>query len=272
MADDEDKTDDQDEAAEAEAAEANEEAKPPEPTELETLAADMGWAPEDDWRGKSEDWVDAKTFIRSGPEILKTTLRKQDEQLAAIPELRDQVTRMARAQDAIQKQGQDQDLASLETQRRDAVGEGDTEAYDRLTAQIAEVSKVSAKPNGEAQPGDPHLQPFLGANPWYGDDIEMTAYAQQIAPVVGGKHQGAAFYDKLGEEIRKKFPAHFGNKARSDAPKVEGGGSTNRKPKSTGKKGYADLPAEAKAACDRYVEGGKSTKESYCKTYFGDET
>ena len=42
-----------------------------EPTEVELKEArEMGWADKDKWRGKEEDWVDAKTFLEKGKQVL----------------------------------------------------------------------------------------------------------------------------------------------------------------------------------------------------------
>ena len=39
---------------------------------------------------------------------------------------------------------------------------------------------------------------------------------------------------------------------------------------STSKKSYADLPAEAKQACDKFVKQGLLSKDQYVKDYFGE--
>ena len=83
----------------------------------------------------------------------------------------------------------------------------------------------------------------------------MTAYADSIAPSVGRKHQGAAFYETIGTEIRKKFPDKFTNTRRQKARGVEPGGTGGGGRRGNGHT-YADLPADAKAACDRFIKQG----------------
>lgn len=244
------------------------------PTDVETLAAGMGWAPETDWRGDPEKWVDAATFIRQGPEILKSTLKSLDRTIA---DQSDTMKRMARAQDSIQQKDHASDLATLKAKQREAAGEGDVGAYDAATAEIDALAKTApakVESNGADRNSveDPGYQAFLAANSWYGPDgdYEMTLAAEDAAKVISRTYEGAALYERITAEMKRKFPDRFGNKERRNAPRVEGGGSTNRKPKG-GKKGYADLPPDAKAACDNFVAGGKSTQESYCKTFFAED-
>ncbi len=71
-------------------------------------------------------------------------------------------------------------------------------------------------------------------------------------------------------EVQKRFPEKFENPARKQAAAVSEP-STSGPRKSNGKT-YADLPAEAKAACDRYVKTIPNYKrEEYVKTYFAGE-
>jgi hypothetical protein len=75
--------------------------------------------------------------------------------------------------------------------------------------------------------------------------------------------------------VKEEFPEYWSNTKRTNNPTVEGSGdaAVNR---SGGKKSYADLPAEAKTACDKFAgkDGtGKSgsipgyTRADYCKDY-----
>ena len=143
--------------------------------------------------------------------------------------------------------------------------DGDTEAFDRVQEQVDALGEEIAAPapNGQQTDqqkadSDPAFIAWRAQNAWYGDDIELTAYAEQIAPVIGRKHQGAAFYDAIGTEIRRKFPDKFTNTRRQRARSVEpagGGGGGRRGNGHT----YADLPADAKAACDRFIKQGMFT-------------
>ncbi len=249
------------------------------PTEVETLAGEMGWTPKDKWTRDPDSWVDAPTFIKSGPDILRNSLRSQDAEIAAqgttITEMRDSMRRMEKAAGAASDVAYARALTDLKAQRRDAATEGDMVAFDDAEAGITKLedTKPVAPPagNGEAAP-DAHFLAFAERNKWYGEDVKKTIYADQTATIISGKFAGAAFYTKIEEEMEKEFPAQRGNANRGRPARVIGGdGGAGGNRGGGGKKAYADLPDDAKGACDSLVEQGISTKESYCKTYFADE-
>lgn len=247
-------------------------------SDIERLATDMGWSPEDRWRGDPDKWVDAETFIRQGPEILKTTLRTQDEKLS---KLGDQIGRMSRAAENADKRAYDKAMADLKAEQREAVEEGDVEKFEAAQGKVDALAKDKPadeakaddkKADGQPAPmDDPNYRAFAEANPWYEGDIEMGAYADQIASRVGRRAQGAEFYKVIAEEVRKKFPEHFTNTARRTKARVEGAGSGTAK-RTGGAKKYADLPDDAtKQACDRYVEQGLyKDKQAYVDFYFSE--
>ncbi len=223
-----------------------------QPTEVEALALKMGWAVEDDWRGDPNKWVDAATFIRTGPEILKRTLERQDGQLAETQKLLDDFKGF---HTDVEARAHKRALADFRAEQRKAVEDGDTEAFDAAQTRMDALDE-EAKPEPEAnKPNvDPQFEAWKDRNAWFGDDVEMTVYAEQIAPIIGKKHQGAAFYEAADAEIRRKFPDKFTNPRRKRAASVEGAGAGGGQ-RGNGH-GYADLPADAKAACDRFIGQG----------------
>jgi len=235
---------------------------------IEDLAREMGWAPEDEWRGDPDKHVDARTFIKTGPEILKSTLRRQDEKLDEVAET---MKGMARAAKGAETRAYDKAVADLKARQEEAVVDGDIDEFRRIDTEIGELDKPAAedeKPASDAA-ADPHFEAFQKANPWYGEDYEMSEFADRIASHVGQKFQGAAFYEELTSAVQKKFPSAGSNKKRDRPPAVEGGAETNVGKKI--KKSYNDLPAEAREACNEFVEEGVMTKEQYVEDYFADE-
>jgi hypothetical protein len=227
--------------------------------EIDALAREMGWSPADEWRGDPEKHVDARTFIKTGPEILKSTLRKQDEKL---DEVAATMKGMAKAAKGAEDRAYARATEVLKAQQEEAVADGDVEEFKRIGTEIDELDK----PDAQANNVDPNYSSFQDANPWYGTDYERSAYADQIAPHVGQKFQGVDFYKELSSAVAKKFPDTNPNRDR--APSVEGGGGTNR-PKAGGIT-YKSLPAEAKAACDDFVTDGIMTREEYVTDYFSE--
>lgn len=241
-----------------------------EPTEIEVLAADMGWAPEDKWRGTAENWVDAKTFIKTGPEILKSSLRRLDAEAVTTRKTMEEFKEHYQKADA---RAYKRARADLEAKQRDAVTEGDTEAFDRVTTEIKDLDPpAAATPPAPNPDADPAFIAFQAENLWYGadGDFEMTLAAEDAAKVIGRQYQGAEFYTRIATSIRAKFPDKFKNPARREPARVDGGGDEKR----GGAAGntFANLPVDAKATCKRFVAEGLMTEKQYVSEYFEDES
>jgi hypothetical protein len=224
----------------------------------------MGWADADKWKGDPDKHCDAATFIKNGPEILKTTLRKQDETAAEtnakLKDMRESMDEFAKFNRDIEKKSYDRARSDLKAEQRQAVEDGDTDAFDVAGAKIdaLDKDKPADKPEKDEKAesdatAEADFKEFAADNDWYADDIEAASYADSIAKKVGEKHQGKAFYVKLTEEVKKKFPKKFSNPNRSKKSNVEGGGEEARK---AGDETYANLPAADKKQCDKFIEQG----------------
>lgn len=237
-----------------------------ESPDVEALAREMGWAPADEWRGDPEKHVDARTFIKTGPEILKTTLRKQDEKLDAVNETLQGMTRAAKS---AEQRAYDRAVADLKTEQEEAVADGDVAEFKRLDNEIDRLAPPAADTEGgiEAR-AEADFKEFRSGNEWYGKDYELSVYADGIAPHVGEAHQGPEFYEELGKAVREKFPEKFVNSQRQRPASVEGGGDTDGTGGKVSAKTYKDLPMEAKQACDEFVEDGVLSQADYVKDYF----
>ena len=99
--------------------------------------------------------------------------------------------------------------------------------------------------------------------------MEMTDVSNGLGATVRKQFphlSGRAFLDKLDERIAEYFPTKTAlKKARGSA--VDSTGNV-RAGGSTGKKSYDNLPAEAKAACDKFIKQGLfKTKQEYVDNY-----
>jgi hypothetical protein len=258
--------------------------------EIKALATKMGWR--DDWDGEADNYVGPEEFITAGQGRLKTTLRKQDErhekQTADIAEMRKTMDEFAKFNQGAEKRAYDQALADLKSDQRQAVEDGDTAAYDAAETQIGELDKnrpeekpAENKGTGNEAADAANYDAFKQDNSWYGTDMKMSAYADQIAPHVGQQYQGPEYYKQLTEEVKKEFPDNFGNTKRRKAPNVEGGTGETHK---GGAKGWGDLDSEAQAACTRFIKQGMyvdddgkpmsedKARAKYVKDYFAQET
>ena len=279
-------------------------------SDIETEARNMGWRPKEEFRGDVEKWVDAETFVDRGRHfvpILRATQRKlEDENRKLREEITGVKSLLTASQDAISalKEFQTEETRRqvaevkkqlterLRTAREDGNIEQETQLLDELTdLRAAEKAAKAPAPAPAASPApapassgelDPAFQAWVSReeNSWFGKDNRRTSLAIGIAQEMradpaNNSLVGEAFFDKVAEEV----DSYLGKKPTS---KVEGsrGGSGGNGAGSTSK-GFSQLPAEAKAACNdmarRMVGEGRAFKDNaswqahYAKVYFSSE-
>lgn len=259
--------------------------------EVQKEARMFGWVPREEFRGSDEEWVDADVFVKRGKEINpilrknnELLMKKLDEKAKEIDSIKASVEEFKKFQKEAfdRKQAEyEVQIADLKAKKREAIAEGNGDLVVDIDDQIDEIKEAQREAKEEAKkkpeepaktadiPEDPSLQQWLGRNQWFGQDTEMTDVANGLGASVRRQFphlSGQAFLDKLDEKIAEYFPHKvLGNKARGSAVDSSGdvrGGSGN------GKKTYDNLPADAKAACDRFIKNGWiKNKQEYLDNY-----
>lgn len=270
------------------------------PEEVVSEARNLGWRPKEEFRGDPEEWVDADTFVQRGRSImpilkqnnqrlsaqLAETNTKLQGALAVIEELKELGATITKERVAAAKK-------ELLAQLTQAKKEGNIDLEVELTDQLSELRSAPAPaPKPAAAPAAPTdgLDPEFVAwqnepgNEWFGVDRRKTMLAMGIAQELRADPnfadlRGKAFFRKVGQEVAKTL----GGSAASPAPDRVGG-SARSTPSgsgaSPGGKGYANLPPEAKEACDRQAKRFVGTaafkteadyRAHYTKIYFAGE-
>jgi len=255
-------------------------------------AESQGWVPKERFRGNESDWVDAETFVKRGREILPI-LRKNNENLIkdlnATKEQLKEFRQAAEEFKQFQREAYERKAKEYETRiqeikesRAQAISDGDgqkvnalDDALDQAKDELKEAKqaareaeKAPTEPTPTATEIDPGLQVWLDGNTWFGQDKRMTAVANGIGESIRLEFpmlKGQAFLDKLDEVLAEEFPNKFGKK-QSPASRVESG-SGRQSRSSSNAQSYDNLPADAKAACDKFVKQKLMTKEEYVASY-----
>lgn len=253
-----------------------------EAPEIEAKAKEMGWVPKDEFKGDPEKWRPAEDYVRRGERmlpIIRAEARKMAEKHAQeMADMRQSLLDMKSMLSKREQDGYQRAMRDLQDKERQAVETADVAAYEAVQREKADLQKELGAA-GKDQPApvspddDPAFRAWSAENPWYNEDVGLTAYAEQVATVVARRMKLAPdklppreFYDAITKAVKEQFPDKFGNARRAALPTVEGvrGGEGGGR-----KKGYADLPAEAKAACDRFVKQGVfKTRDEYVAEYF----
>ena len=273
--------------------------------EIQAKAEKLGWIPPTRFKGDATKFVDAEAYIERGEQVLPIVKEHNRRLQMEIENLRGENARtqqaLKAATDAINnieerhsvetQKAVERARADVKAQLAAASAAGDHDGVAELTDQLTKLNRAEAAaekktlvatPPPAYQP-PPDLKAWNEENPWFGTDKRKTALALGIAEDLrtgGDTSQGRAFFDKVSAEMDKML----GGKTTEEPPtsKVEGGrgSSDGNSVRSGGKKGYASLPADAKAACDadakRFVGPGKKYKTAdewrnrYAEMYFGE--
>jgi hypothetical protein len=257
---------------------------PAVPPEVEQEARVLGWKPKEEFSGDPEQWRDADEFLRRGKEIngflrkdlekIQRELTRRDQELA---EVRSTVDEFRKYHEQTEDRAYKRALKELQERKKDAIEAGDGEAVIAVEEEIDGLKE--ARRAKEATPSKPAadtsgenvkvFQEWVAENQWFADNVDLRATANGFSDIVRVENPnlvGRAFLDEVTKRIKKAFPDRFENPNKSQPSAVDGGGS----PRPTGSKkpGYNDLPAEAKAACDKFVKAKLLTQEQYVADYF----
>jgi len=228
--------------------------------DFEGEASKMGWVPEDKFRGSPEKWVDAKTFVERGREVLpivKAELRKTREEL-------EQTRQAVQEFQALTQQAKEREVGEWKAKyeeairaKKDALDQGNGEAFIEAEAAQKALEANRPQPKTDVKP-DPVFVQWRGENSWYGTDVEKTMEANLVGYRLAKTGlRGRELYDKVLEEMESRTEQARGT---TRAGPVRGGKPANT---SRGGKSYENLKPEFQKACDNMVKRLGIKKEDY---------
>ena len=165
----------------------------------------------------------------------------------------------------------DRAVKELQARQRQAVASGDVESFEAVSKEIDDLraDAVAQQPKAPAQPPREFTEWVESGNDWYTKDRAMNAAADAIGEDLKSmipERGYRAWLDAVGMRIRQEFPHKFSNPART-APTPVASAAVSAPRVSKGKT-YHDLPADAKAACDRFIKQGLiKDRATYVKHY-----
>lgn len=255
--------------------------------EVEKRARMMGWVDKDGFKGDPERWRPADEFVKRADElmpIMRTQLRKYEDKFSKLTEelttTRQTVEKVVKMSEKAGKIAYEQAMADITKRQLEAVAAGDTQKWMELEEGKRKVEKpepikieqpAQTTPNVET----PEFKAWHVDNDWYLNDPVMTRYAHAYAqenPNPGGPSTFRGWLDGVRSAVAEAFPHKFANPNRGRPAGVDGGAQRGGGAGGGRKKSYNDLPAEAKAQCDKYISSIKGyTREKYVADYFEGE-
>jgi hypothetical protein len=252
--------------------------------EIETRARSMGWAPKENYlrdkMGPEENWLPADKYVEKGESImpiLKANNRKLADQVnRQETELQSTKAALAAATEAIEelktfnsnvnKERVRDQKAEILAQLAQAKTDGNVEAEVQLMDKLQEANaaiKEADKPKPRAEPKldaaapalTPEAKAWMAENPWFGTDKRRTALSMAVSEefkAEGGTLGTAAHFARVDEEIGKMFDRNA--ERRGNPSKVDGTNNSSGDSGRGSSRSYADLPPEAKAACEKSAD------------------
>ena len=244
-----------------------------EERDFEAEARVDGWVSQEEWKGDPNKWIPAEDFVKRGETIRPIVQAKFRKSLATVEDLRREMETQKGVfgefqkfqEQALAKANKEREdaIAQLEVERKKAISEGDGDAFDRADKKLQDLRQAPVK---EPPKENPEVASWKAENTWYGSDRALTAIADGLSDVVKAENpglRGKAFLDKLTERVKSEVPHKFENPRRQEQLTGDGQRKGNSKAKS-----YENLPADARAACDKFVKTIPGfTVEKYLATY-----
>lgn len=227
---------------------------------VEGLAAELGWAPKDQFKGDPERWKPADEFIRAGRDIQQTLSRE-------LRTVRQEVERFGRVAADITEDRVRQRDQHWQAKLAEAVDAGDHEGARQATQEIAKLAAQQP-----AQPASPpsEVADWVSRNEWFTKDPLAAMRAREVTDRLA--QQGMSVPQQLEaaeRAIRKEFPEHFAAPAKQP-PATQTGQSRKAAP-SNRARGFADMPAESQQMARDMVRRNPSvTLEAIATSYWAD--
>jgi hypothetical protein len=241
----------------------NKEPETKEFSSIEKQAMEMGWRPREEFNGDDDDFIDAKEFVRRKPLFDKIESNSKE-----LKQVRRALENLSKHYNTVREVEYNRALASLKDARKQALTDGDGDAFTQLDDQIKVVEKQAediriAKdtPIVQDEPVNQEFALWQERNPWYNSKRYMRVYADDIGTDL--HRQGlspAEVLKRVDIEVRKQFPNEFRNPRKDTAPDVESN-RTNTSTKS--KKDDYPLTAEQREIMNSFVRNKVMSADEY---------
>lgn len=227
---------------------------------IEQKALEMGWRTKEDFQGSEDEFIDAKEFVRRQPlfEKIESQNRQIKNITKALGQLKEHYTKVREVE-------YDNALKDLKSQRREALTQGDGEAFEKLDDKIkeAETQKEQLEQLNinvpQQEEAHPEFISWKTRNRWY----DTIGYMKEFADSEGRRLHSSgmkpeAVLREVEKLVKQEFPNKFRNSNKNDAPDLErSNGGTKRTVESF------DLNEQERKVMNDLVRQKLMTKEQY---------
>ncbi len=242
---------------------------PPEYSDIEKKAMEMGWRPREEFFGDEEDFVDAKEFVGRKPlfDKIDSVTRESKATRKALEAMTAHYTKVKEVE--FQRA-----LKELKATRNQALVEGDVDKFNAIEEDIENINEAKEQFNKEQETlkvveerdtVHPDFAQWKARNPWYESQPHMHAFAEQVgsrfaSSVRAGTMTPQQVLKEIEKAVREEFPNRFRNPNKDKPGSVEG---TSRKGNNQGASAEPELTDQERTIMNTLVRGGHITKEKY---------
>jgi len=229
-------------------------------SELLSEAMKQGFNPDYDGDNKKSP----KEFLDVAYNHNKMLKERNDKLSYQVDDLSKKLNRVVEFQSEMKQKAVDAAVKQLQAEKKEAISEGDHTKVNEIDEQLAKQTVAINQSNII-------LDTWINRNSWYTSDDDLAIEADIIAKQLqdtGRFKANDTDYEKLLSQVesrvKKLFPDKFKNPKKDNPPEVETGRSS---PQRQSSHTFAELPADAKRACEAFVNDGVMTKEQYLEIY-----
>lgn len=246
------------------------------------FAESAGWKPKEAWDGPEDQWQDAAAFAADARKINKVLNKSNQSLRRELEQIKAGQAEYAEFIRAAAKREYDDKLAHLTVRKAEAISDGDGAEVTRIEREIDTLQPPPKAPGTPPDGVDPtakaQILEWHERNPWYGQDDDKTDLVVAVSTRMRRERPDLVgnipeWFAELDRRLVKTHPTVFGKKRPPMNRSESGNGSGNSRSNGGGKKSYDDLPADAKAACDRFFKQGylgkdeKAARQEYVNNF-----
>lgn len=203
---------------------------------VEQKAMEQGWRPKEDFSGDPETFIDAPEFVRRGE-----LFDKIEHQSKELKQVKAALDALKQHHSKVREVEYDRALKALQSARKQALVDGETERFLDLEQRIEEVKEEKATFDAELKSVDtqqsgtanPEFISWMEKNPWYTKDEAMQAYADKLGSKLAAQgHTPSRVLTMVEQEIKKEFAHKFQNQKATRPQAVESSSRGGAKPDS----------------------------------------
>lgn len=229
--------------------------------DYESEARNMGWVPEEEFRGDPGKHISAKVFVETGEQKIPLLVANNKKLSSRLDELSKSMAYQAEHHEKSLKQANKRARDAVEAEMLDAVDEGDRDQYINLKKKRDNI--VDPEPIAKAPDKPPEIIEFESDNLWYKSDNAMTAVAEAESKRLAAQFPSLSVGQNLERTlmaVKTAFPDRFSNNTtrnplggntKRNEPGAVGGGKPRAKATSPS---FVSLPDDAKQAFDRFFK------------------